>query len=61
MAGWLLYRRNSDLLRTPKKDTKPFQNFIADIAQALISKGKNITQPAIRPAKRSPSPTPSVG
>ena len=34
--GWLLYRRNCDLLKTPKKDIKPFRNFIADIAQTLI-------------------------
>ena len=59
--GWLLYRRNCDLLQTPKKDIKPFRNFIAEIAEALISKGKDITRPAGRPPKRSLSPSPSVG
>ena len=58
---WLLYRRNCDLLQTPKKDIKPFRNFIAKIAQALISKDKDIIRPAFPPPKQSLSLTPSVG
>ena len=44
-----------------KERLKPFRNFIAEIAQALISKDKDTTRPAGRPPKRSLFPTPSVG
>ena len=42
-----------------QRKTKPFRNFIADIEQTLISKDKDIIQPAGRPPKRSLYP--SVG
>ena len=59
--GWILYRDNCDFQQISEKDIKAFQIFITGIAQALISKDKNITRPAGCPPKRSLSPTQSVG